>query len=205
MSAGLQYPGWSVLASSLRKAAYRDDLPQTDRSLGETKNKSFLQTAEICHSAVLWVNLRFCECYPYLTPRSRISHKNVLLNLTMVHPHSSLCCNASSPSVFRTLLIGAISAQTPAMGTSRSHTDPGTLQAVLAEECGRLLLTTIRHHTSRTGFKYHSTPQTLTSLCPLPSPSSFYNRAHFKYDTILKPHYSDDGEFIRYIQLHMMH
>lgn len=103
-SAGLQYPGWSVLDSSLRKAAYRDDLPQTDRSLGETKNKSFLQTAEICHSAVLRVNLRFCGCYPYLTPRSRISHKNVLLNLTMVHPHSSLCCNASFPSVFRTLL-----------------------------------------------------------------------------------------------------
>lgn len=122
--------GWNALVSSLRKAAYRDDLAQTDRWLGETKNKSFLQTAEICHSAVLQVNLRFQGYYPDLTPMRRISYKNVLPNLTMAPPHSNLSCNANPlPLFFRSPFMGTMSSSDTSLWSPQDLRDPGTLKA----------------------------------------------------------------------------
>lgn len=108
--------GWAALVSSLRRAVYRDDLAQTGRRLGETKSKSFLQTAEICHSAVFQVNLRFRGCYPVLTPLSTPQPQECITELDRMH--SNLACSAHSPLVFRALFIGATSATTPAVGTN---------------------------------------------------------------------------------------
>lgn len=134
---------------------------------------------------------------------SRISRRNVILNLTMVHPHSNL-----------------LHCQLP-FNLQNSSQEPSQLRCLLwkpqdfieiQEPCKLfwwkkgccLLLMTIRHQTSRTDFKNHSHHQQ-TQVSGTTPPSSFCNRAHFKCGTSLKSHYSDDGEFIRCIQLHMMH
>lgn len=165
--------GWNALVSSLRKAAYRDDLPQTDRWLGETKNKSFLQTAEICHSAVLQVNLRFRGYYPDLTPVRWISYKNVLPNLTMVHPHSNLSCNVNSPPPLYSsdLSLWELSqAETPCYGTLEISEIQGPWRLALVASMMLLVANTISHHTSGTEFKDHSHHQQQGASAPLTPP-----------------------------------